>query len=262
MRWRKRSNSARADNEKLNHRLITAQDDERRRTALELHDEVGPSLFGLKANAGSIATAASELPDRVASRMTERVRDMLAIIEHLQSINRSMLNRLRPMALGHVPLQDMLAELIRERGRQHPADRLFVHCPQAHAQLRRLDRPHALSLHPGKPDQCGQARAGEAGDHRPRRSERPEREATGTRRARRSSHSPCATTVAESIPRRRPASVCAACRNACTPWAAAIRWKAPAAAAPRSASRSRCAADRTDRMRMPGNYRIAGEPPA
>ena len=112
--------SARADNEKLNHRLITAQDDERRRTALELHDEVGPSLFGLKANAGSIATAASELPDRVASRMTERVRDMLAIIEHLQSINRSMLNRLRPMALGHVPLQDMLAELIRERGRQHP----------------------------------------------------------------------------------------------------------------------------------------------
>jgi two-component system, NarL family, sensor histidine kinase UhpB len=112
--------AARADNEKLNHRLIAAQDDERRRTALELHDEVGPSLFGLKANAGSIATAASELPDRAARRMTERVRDMLAIIEHLQSINRSMLNRLRPMALGHVPLQDMLAELIRDRGRQHP----------------------------------------------------------------------------------------------------------------------------------------------
>ena len=48
--------AARSENEKLNHRLITAQDDERRRTALELHDEVGPSLFGLKANAGSIAT--------------------------------------------------------------------------------------------------------------------------------------------------------------------------------------------------------------
>ena len=29
---------------------------------------------------------------------------MLAIIEHVQSINRSLLNRLRPMALGHVPL--------------------------------------------------------------------------------------------------------------------------------------------------------------
>ena len=43
--------AARSENQKLNRRLITAQDDERRRTALELHDEVGPSLFGLKANA-------------------------------------------------------------------------------------------------------------------------------------------------------------------------------------------------------------------
>jgi len=112
--------AARSENEKLNHRLITAQDDERRRTALELHDEVGPSLFGLKANAGSIATAAAALPEQVASKMTARVRDMLAIIEHLQSINRSMLNRLRPMALGHVPLHDILAELVRERARQLP----------------------------------------------------------------------------------------------------------------------------------------------
>src|SRR5262249_59519352 len=35
--------AARAENEQLNHRLITAQDDERRRTALDLHDEVGPN---------------------------------------------------------------------------------------------------------------------------------------------------------------------------------------------------------------------------
>ena len=110
----------RAENEKLNHRLITAQDDERRRTALELHDEVGPNLFGLKANAASIATAAVALEGQVAHKITERVHDMLAIIERLQSINRSMLNRLRPMALGHVPLRDLLRELVRDRARQHP----------------------------------------------------------------------------------------------------------------------------------------------
>jgi two-component system sensor histidine kinase UhpB len=110
----------RAENEKLNHRLITAQDDERRRTALELHDEVGPNLFGLKANAASIATAAVALEGQVAHKITERVHDMLAIIERLQSINRSMLNRLRPMALGHVPLRDLLCELVRDRARQHP----------------------------------------------------------------------------------------------------------------------------------------------
>src|SRR5215468_6882373 len=112
--------AARAENEQLNHRLITAQDDERRRTALDLHDEVGPNLFGLKAHATSIAAAAAKLEHQAARKMTERVHDMLAIIEQLQSINRSMLNRLRPMALGHVPLRDILCELVRDRARQHP----------------------------------------------------------------------------------------------------------------------------------------------
>ena len=111
---------ARAENDALNFRLITAQDDERRRTALELHDEVGPSLFGLKANATSIATAAEALPEPVSRKLARPAHDMLGIIEHLQTINRSMLNRLRPMAIGHVPLQDILAELVNDRARQHP----------------------------------------------------------------------------------------------------------------------------------------------
>jgi len=112
--------AARAENEKLHHRLITAQDDERRRTALELHDEVGPNLFGLKAHAASIATVAAKLEDQAARKVTDRVRDMLAIIQQLQTINRSMLNRLRPMALGHVPLREILCELVGDRARQHP----------------------------------------------------------------------------------------------------------------------------------------------
>jgi two-component system sensor histidine kinase UhpB len=113
--------AVRTENETLNRRLIAAQDDERRRTALELHDEVGPSLFGLKANANSIATAAASVSsDATARKLKERARDMLGIIEHLQGINRSMLTRLRPMALGHVPLRDVLAELVQDRARQHP----------------------------------------------------------------------------------------------------------------------------------------------
>ncbi len=110
--------AARTENEVLNRRLITAQDDERKRTALELHDEVGPSLFGLKANTSSIAGAIAGLPDAVRGRLIERLRDNLAIVEHLQAINRSMLNRLRPMALGHVPLRDILSELVQDRARQ------------------------------------------------------------------------------------------------------------------------------------------------
>ncbi len=112
--------TARQENQQLNRRLLTAQDDERRRTALELHDEVGPCLFGLKAYAASIAAAASEPPERAKQSMLECSREILAIIEHLQSINRSMLDRLRPMALGHVPLREILGQLVKERSRQHP----------------------------------------------------------------------------------------------------------------------------------------------
>jgi two-component system sensor histidine kinase UhpB len=112
--------TARAENLKLNRRLITAQDDERRRTALELHDEVGPCLFGLKANASSIAGASAHLPEKARQTVAERLQDIGGIIDHLQSINRSMLDRLRPMALGHVPVAELLGQLVRERARQHP----------------------------------------------------------------------------------------------------------------------------------------------
>ncbi|MEJ0074475.1 MAG: ATP-binding protein [Alphaproteobacteria bacterium] len=103
----------RAENSDLHRRLITAQDDERRLTALELHDEVGPSLFGLKANAASIVAHSPS------SDLAERAREMLTIIDHLQATNRNLLNRLRPMALGQVPISELLSELARDRARQH-----------------------------------------------------------------------------------------------------------------------------------------------
>jgi two-component system, NarL family, sensor histidine kinase UhpB len=112
--------TARAENLTLNRRLIRAQDDERRRTALELHDEVGPCLFGLKVCASSIAAAAAELTERAAQKLSERAREIVATVEQLQAINRTMLGRLRPMALGHVPLQEILEQLVGERARQIP----------------------------------------------------------------------------------------------------------------------------------------------
>jgi two-component system, NarL family, sensor histidine kinase UhpB len=112
--------TARSENLQLNRRLITAQDDERRRTALELHDEVGPCLFGLRLYASSIASTAAELPDTLAKQISERASEIVTTVEHLQAINRTMLDRLRPMALGHVPLKEMLGQLARDRVRQSP----------------------------------------------------------------------------------------------------------------------------------------------
>src|SRR5262245_23480337 len=131
--------ATRAENQSLNRRLITAQDDERRRTALDLHDEVGPSLFGLKAHAASIANAAAALPDVAAANLKERVRDLNAIIDHLQAINRGMLNRLRPMSLGQLPLADVLSELVSERAREYPQIR-FTFAAEA------IERSHGDSI--------------------------------------------------------------------------------------------------------------------
>jgi two-component system sensor histidine kinase UhpB len=113
--------AARAENLALSRRLLTAQDDERRRTALELHDEVGPSLFGLKASTASIAKIAASLPENTAAAIAGRTGELTGIIEHLQSLNRRILNRLRPMALGHVPLPALLSELVRECTGSHSA---------------------------------------------------------------------------------------------------------------------------------------------
>ena len=60
------------------------------------------------------------MPEAAARTVAERVRDLTAIIDHLQGINRGILNRLRPMALGHVPLGEIVAELVRDRAREHP----------------------------------------------------------------------------------------------------------------------------------------------
>jgi two-component system, NarL family, sensor histidine kinase UhpB len=107
--------SMRVENRRLSKRLITAQDDERRQTALDLHDEVGPHLFGLKTNTTLLANTLSGTP------LEGRAREMLAMVEGLQSINRGILNRLRPMALGQVPVTELLSALVAERDAQQSA---------------------------------------------------------------------------------------------------------------------------------------------
>ncbi len=116
---------ARAANRRLNRQLLTAQDDERRRTALELHDEFGPCLFALEANAASVIRIADAPapPDR--DRLRQRAQDIGSIVGQVQTLNRALLNRLRPHALGEVPLADCLRLLLRDFGRRHP-DTVFT----------------------------------------------------------------------------------------------------------------------------------------
>jgi two-component system sensor histidine kinase UhpB len=112
--------SARGENARLNRRLVTAQDDERREIATELHDELGACLFGLRANVLSVQRLAQSLPPGLAEPIRLRAATLVEVSERIQSTNRRVLRRLRPMALGHAALADVIADLVAEFERNAP----------------------------------------------------------------------------------------------------------------------------------------------
>jgi len=111
---------ARAENEGLYRQLINVQDAERREIANELHDEAGPCLFGIAANASSIQTTAGQLSEDKASKISSRAGEILSIAERLKAMNRALLKKLRPGPLGQVKLADLIDELTAGLQGRHP----------------------------------------------------------------------------------------------------------------------------------------------
>jgi two-component system sensor histidine kinase UhpB len=116
--------TAREENSRLYRQLITVQEEERRAIANELHDEAGPCLFGITANASSIQTLADQLPDNRTTEISRRVGEILSIADRLKQLNRALLKKLRPGPLGRVKLVDLLDELIVGFERRHPDTRV------------------------------------------------------------------------------------------------------------------------------------------
>ena len=112
--------TARDENSRLYQQLISVQEEERREIASELHDEAGPCLFGITANASSIQNLASQFPNKPTSEISRRVGEILAITERLKLMNRALLKKLRPGSLGRVGLGELLAELVGGFRRAHP----------------------------------------------------------------------------------------------------------------------------------------------
>jgi two-component system sensor histidine kinase UhpB len=112
--------TAREENSRLYRQLITVQEEERRAVANELHDEAGPCLFGITANASSIQTLADQLCDNRTTEISRRVGEILSIADRLKQLNRALLKKLRPGPLGRVKLADLLDELVVGFERRHP----------------------------------------------------------------------------------------------------------------------------------------------
>lgn len=98
------------ENHGLVRRMIHVQDEERKDIARDLHDEIGPFLFTVRAGVGALARRAAA-PGADPARLTEDCARIDAQIAALQQVNRRILGRLRPAALEEMGLADALEAL-------------------------------------------------------------------------------------------------------------------------------------------------------
>lgn len=100
------------ENRRLVRRMITLQDEERRDIARDLHDEIGPFLFTVRAGVGALARKAAA-PGADPQAMAADCARIDGQIAALQQVNRRILGRLRPAALSEMGLADALDALAR-----------------------------------------------------------------------------------------------------------------------------------------------------
>ncbi|TYL77770.1 MULTISPECIES: histidine kinase [Bradyrhizobium] len=103
------------DNRDLLHRLVSLQDNERRDLARELHDELGPLLFSIRA--GTIALSEASLQT---GNPGNSVQEVMRSVEALQQTNRRILDRLRPLYIEELGLEASVQTLLRNFRRQAP----------------------------------------------------------------------------------------------------------------------------------------------
>lgn len=117
---------ARAENGELYRQIQSVQEDERREIARELHDEAGPCLFGITANAESIKKIAGQFNDERATQIRMRTDEVLSIADRLKMMNRALLKQLHPVSIGKVPLPALIKDLVYDFERRHPEVRFVA----------------------------------------------------------------------------------------------------------------------------------------
>lgn len=99
------------DNHLLIDKLISVQEAERKEVARELHDEFGPSLFGIRADVACILRWSRRRNPKF-REIEERALSIADLVDGIQRINSRMLDRLRPLVLDHLGLPDALRQLV------------------------------------------------------------------------------------------------------------------------------------------------------
>ncbi|MGH6982583.1 MAG: histidine kinase [Stellaceae bacterium] len=104
-------------NRRLTAELLTLQEQERGDIARDLHDEVGPLLFGINVDAANISRA---LAKGGGGAIAEHLRSITDAVAHMQRQVRDMLGRLRPIGLEEFGLAAAIENLVEFWRRRHP----------------------------------------------------------------------------------------------------------------------------------------------
>ena len=104
------------DNRSLLRRIVSLQDDERQDMARELHDELGPLLFGIRAN----TVALLESTPSGQAKLRSAAEGILQSVETLQQANRRILDRLRPLYIQELGLERSIQTLLQNVKAQAP----------------------------------------------------------------------------------------------------------------------------------------------
>jgi two-component system sensor histidine kinase UhpB len=130
-------------NQRLVQKLIHVQDEERKEIARDLHDEMGPYLFAMRAATKSLVTQA-KIPQANPARIAMACELLEEHAASLQQLNRTMLNRLRPTALRELGLEEALGALVAQVRTDHPELRISFSAPESFSDV---DETTALTIY-------------------------------------------------------------------------------------------------------------------
>ncbi len=128
---------ARAEREHLQRQVVTRTDDERKAIARDLHDEMGPCLFGLRVEADALRQRSDDPAIR------DHAEAITAIADEISRVNRALLDDLRPAPLGQLPLATVLKGHVQDLASRFPDTGIRISIPP---DLPEPDEATALTL--------------------------------------------------------------------------------------------------------------------